>query len=123
TQPVGTASFQVRAREQYFNRDGLMVTVRAQTTSAAQRIFFANDQINSYIDPATLVPFRTELNLVEGKRRFNRVWTVDQERGVAVGDNNERVDVPVGTYDLVSVLYAIRTFDLSPPRRNAVSLM
>lgn len=123
TQPVGTASFQVRARERYFNRDGLMVTVRAQTTAAAQRIFFANDQINSYIDPATLVPFRTELNLVEGKRRFSRVWTVDQERGVAVGDNNQRVDIPVGTYDLVSVLYAIRTFDLSPPRRNAVSLM
>jgi hypothetical protein len=123
TQAVGTASFEVRSRSRYFNRDGLMVTVRAQTTNAAQRIFFANDQINSYLDPATLVPFRSELNLVEGKRRFNRVWTIDQDRGIAVGDNNERVDIPVGTYDLISILYAVRTFDLAPPRRNAISVL
>jgi hypothetical protein len=123
TQPVGTASFQVRSRANYFNRDGLLLTVRAQTTNAAARIFFANDQINSYVNPTTLVPFRSEVNLVEGKRRFNRVWTIDQERGIAVGDNNERVEIPVGTYDLVSILYGVRSLDLAPPTKNAVSLL
>jgi hypothetical protein len=123
TQPVGTATFQVRARSRYFNRDGLLLTVRGQTTNAAQRIFVANDQINSYTDPATLVPFRSEVNQLEGKRRFNRVWTIDQERGIAVGDNGERVEIPVGTYDLASVLYAVRALDLSPGRRNAISLL
>jgi len=123
TQPVGTVSYQVRSRATYFNKDGLMLTLRAQTTNAAQRIFFANDQINSYINPVTLIPFRSEVNLVEGKRRFNRVWTIDQERGTAVGDNGERVEIPVGTYDLVSLLYAVRSLDLTPPRSNAVSLL
>jgi hypothetical protein len=123
TQPVGTATFQVRSRSRYFNRDGLLLTVRGQTTNAAQRIFVANDQINSYTDPATLVPFRSEVNQLEGKRRFNRVWTIDQERGTAVGDNGERVEIPVGTYDLASVLYAVRALDLSPGRRNAISLL
>jgi hypothetical protein len=123
TQPVGTATFQVRARSRYFNRDGLMLTARGQTTNAAQRIFVAIDQITSYTNPATLVPFRSEVNQQEGKRRFNRVWTIDQERGIAVGDNGERVEIPVGTYDLASVLYAVRALDLSPPRRNAVSLL
>ena len=123
TQPVGTASFLVRAHSRYFNRDGLLFTVRAQTTNAAQRMFFANDQISSYVDPATLLPFRTELNLVEGKRRLNRTWAIDQDRGMAVGDNGERTEVPVGTYDLVSVLYAMRSLDLAPPKRNAVSVL
>ncbi len=123
TQPVGTASFLVRAHSRYFNRDGLLFTVRAQTTNAAQRMFFANDQISSYVDPATLLPFRTELNLVEGKRRLNHTWAIDQDRGMAIGDNGERTEVPVGTYDVVSVLYAMRSLDLAPPKRNAVSVL
>ncbi|MEO8434938.1 MAG: DUF3108 domain-containing protein [Pyrinomonadaceae bacterium] len=123
TQPLGTASFQVRAHARYFNRDGLLVTVKAQTTNAAQRIFFANDQINSYVDPSTLLPFRTELNLVEGKLRFNRVWSIDQDRGAAIGDNGVRTDIPVGTFDLVSLLYAVRSLDLTPPKRNALSVL
>lgn len=123
TQPLGTASFQVRARSRYFNRDGLLLTVRAQTTTAAQQLFFANDQINSYVDPSTLLPFRTELNLVEGKRRFNRIWSIDQDRGNAIGDNGERADIPVGTFDLVSLLYAVRSLDLAPPKRHAVSVL
>ncbi|HEY3025414.1 MAG TPA: DUF3108 domain-containing protein, partial [Pyrinomonadaceae bacterium] len=122
-QPVGTASFLIRAHARYFNRDGLLFTVRAQTTNAAQRMFFANDQISSYVDPATLLPFRTELNLVEGNRRLNRTWAIDQDRGLAIGDNGERTEVPVGTYDLVSVLYAMRSLDLAPPKRNAVSVL
>jgi uncharacterized protein DUF3108 len=123
TQPLGTASFQVRPRARYFNRDGLLLTVKAQTTNAAQRVFFANDQINSYVDPLTLLPFRTELNLVEGARRLNRTWSIDQNRGNAIGDNGDRVDLPVGTFDYVSLLYAVRSLDLSPQKRHAVSLM
>ena len=123
TQPVGTASFLIRAHSRYFNRDGLLFTVRAQTTNAAQRMFFASDQISSYVDPATLLPFRTELNLVEGKRRLNRIWAIDQDHGSAIGDKGERTEIPVGTYDVVSVLYAMRSLDLAPPKRNAVSVL
>ena len=123
TQPLGTASFHVRAHARYFNRDGLFLTVRAQTTTAAQRFFVANDQINSYVDPSTLLPFRTELNLVEGKQRLNRIWSIDQDRGAAIGDDGVRADIPVGTFDVVSLLYAIRSLDLTPPKRNALSVL
>ena len=34
-----------------------------------------------------------------------------------------RVVIPVGTHDLVSAFYAIRTFDLSVLRKNAISVM
>ena len=29
----------------------------------------------------------------------------------------------MGTHDLISLIYAIRTFDLSPPKRNAISIL
>jgi hypothetical protein len=122
-QPVGQASFQVRARTKYFNHDGLQLSAKAQTTAAAQRLFFANDQINSYVDPNTLVPFRTDLNLVEGKRRNVQSVTFDQDRGTAMTDKGQRVEIPVGTHDYISVMYALRSFNLAPPKRNAVSLL
>ncbi|HEV7858864.1 MAG TPA: DUF3108 domain-containing protein [Pyrinomonadaceae bacterium] len=122
-QPVGQASFQVRARTTYFNHDGLQLSAKAQTTNAAQKLFYANDQINSYVDPTTLVPFRTDLALVEGQRRKTQTITFDQDRGTAIMDKGQRVEIPVGTHDYISVMYALRSFNLAPPKRNAVSLL
>jgi hypothetical protein len=122
-QAVGTATFQARARARYFNRDGLLLAVKAQTSAAASRIFFANDQINSYVDPNTLLPFRTELNLIEGRNRTNQILTIDQDRGNAVTDKGVAIEIPVGTHDYVSILYALRSFNLAPPKRNAVTIL
>lgn len=122
-QPAGTASFQVRSRGKYFNRDGFLLTVRAQTTSTVQRLFFASDQINSYVDSSTLLPFRTELALIEGSRRSNQTLSIDQDHGALITGSGQRIEVPVGTHDYVSALYALRSFDLAPPKRNAVSLI
>jgi hypothetical protein len=93
------------------------------TTGAGQRLFPVNDQINSYVDAATLLPFRTELRLQENRRRNSWVVTADQDRGVALFDDQTRLEIPVGTHDLISVLYALRSFDLTPPKRNAVSIL
>lgn len=129
SQPIASASFQVRQRARYFNRDGLLLAVKAQTLAAAARIFFANDQINSYVDPNTLLPFRTELNLVEGQRRTQQVMTIDQDRGTVTTDKGRSIEIPVGTHDYVSVLYALRLFNLTPSnnatsqKQNAVSLL
>ncbi len=122
-QPVGTISFAVRARGRYFNLNGLFFSASAQTSGALARAFPVGDQVNSYVDPATLLPFRTELSMSEGKHRTNRSYNLNQNRGAAVSDSRERIDIPVGTHDLVSLVYAIRTFSLTPPKRNAISIM
>jgi hypothetical protein len=120
---VGSLTFAVTARGRYFNRDGLLITVTAQTNGAGGRLFFVNDKILSYVDPETLLPFRTEMNLAEGKWRNTRVYTVDQDRGAVITDKNQRIEIPVGTHDLISAIYALRTFDLSPKRQNAISIL
>jgi hypothetical protein len=122
-QAFGTLSLQVRARAKYFGRDGLLLAGKAQTVGAAQRIVIVNDQINSYVDVATLVPFRTEVQMQEGRRRVNQTFTIDQTRGTASTDKGVRIEIPVGTHDFISVFYALRSFNLAPPKRNAVSLL
>ncbi|HEX8473958.1 MAG TPA: DUF3108 domain-containing protein [Pyrinomonadaceae bacterium] len=122
-QPVGTAALQVRARARYFNRDGLLLSSVMSTSGTGQTLFPVSDQITSYVDATSLLPFRSELRLQEGRRRANWTVSVDQDRGTALFDDGTRLEIPVGTHDLISVLYALRSFDLTPPKRNAVSLL
>jgi hypothetical protein len=120
---VGTATFQVRGRSRYFNRDGLLLTVKAQTTGTVARVFVANDQINTYVDPKALLPYRIELNLIEGKRRKNQTLTINQDTGAAAISGGQTISLPVGTHDYLSFFYALRTFNLTPQRRNAISIL
>ena len=121
--PVGRATFQVRARSKYFNQDGLLFTVTAQTTNALQTLFVANEMISSYVDPETLLPFQTELNLSEGRTRVNTKLTINQDYGRATTEKGERIEIPVGTHDYLSFFYVLRTFDLTIGKRSAISIL
>jgi hypothetical protein len=121
--PVAATNFQVKSRAKFFNKDGLLLTIVAKTNGVLAKLFSANDLINSYVDPSTLVPFRTELQLQEGNRRVNEIVTIDQDRGTALNDKGKKIEIPVGTHDILSVFYALRAFNLNPPKRNAVSLL
>ncbi len=122
-QPIATAAFQVRARQKYFERDGLLFTVNAQTTNALQKLFVANDLMSSYVDPKTLLPFRTEFMFNEGRHRSASKLTINQEYGTATGEQGEKIDIPIGTHDYLSYFYLARTFKLSPGKRNALSIL
>lgn len=121
--PVGQATFQVRARSKYFNQDGLLFTVNAQTTNALQSLFVANEIISSYVDPQTLLPFQTELNLSEGRTRVNTKLTINQNYGRATTEKGDRIEIPVGTHDYLSFFYVLRTFNLTIDKRSAISIL
>lgn len=121
--PLGMASFQVRGRSRYFERDGLLLTVTAQTTGAAARLFVARDQIESYVDPKSLLPYRTSMNLAEGQRRLTQILTTNQDTGTVTSDKGLRIEIPVGTHDYVSFFYVIRTLTPLTGKRSAVSML
>jgi hypothetical protein len=121
--PLGSASFQVRGRQRYFDRDGLFLTVTAQTTGAASRVFVARDQIDSYVDPRALLPYRTVMNLSEGQRRLNQTLSFNQETGAATSDQGLRIEVPAGTHDYLSFFYVLRTINLVPGKKSAISML
>ena len=121
--PVARATFQVRARAKYFNQNGLWFTVSAQTTNALQSLFVANEEISSYVDPETLLPFQTELNLSEGRTRVNTKLTIKQDYGRATTEKGERIDIPIGTHDYLSYFYVLRTFSLTVNKVTAISIL
>jgi len=107
----------------YFNRDGFLFNAVLQTAGAGAELFPVNDQFSSYVDPSTLLPFRAEQALAEGKRRARFVVSSDQGAGAALFDDGTRVEVPVGTHDLLSVFFAMRSFDLTPGKTTNVALL
>lgn len=121
--PLGLASFQVRGRSRYFERDGVYLTVTAQTTGAAAALFIAKDQIDSYVDPKALLPYRTVMNLAEGQRRLSQTLAINQDTGIATSDKGARIEIPVGTHDYVSLFYVLRTFNLTLKKRSAISVL
>ena len=123
TAPLGLATFQVKARSRYFERDGLYVSATAQTTGAAARLFTANDVLESYLDPQSLLPYRTVINRVEGRNQIHQTLTVDQNRGSATTDKGQRIEIPIGTHDYLSLFYVVRTFSITPSKRNAIPLL
>jgi hypothetical protein len=122
-QAVGKIAFQVRPRNRYFDHDGLLLTVTAETTNAAQRLFFAQDVLSSYVEPQTLLPFRTEIQIAEGNRRGKEILNINQDYGTATNEQGRKIEMPVGTHDYLSIFYAVRSMNLTPPKRNAVSLL
>lgn len=121
--PVGTATYQVRARSKYFDHDGFQFTVNAQTTNALQKLFVATDLISSYVDPKTLLPFHTEFTFSEGRHRFKSKLAINQDYGTATTDSGTRIEIPVGTHDYLSFFYVLRTLNLNPPKRSALSIL
>jgi hypothetical protein len=120
---LGQATFQVKGRSRYFDRDGVYLTVTAQTTAAAARIFVARDQVDSYVDPKGLLPYRTVMNMAEGQRRLVQTLTFSQDVGTVTSDKGARIDIPVGTHDYLSFFYALRTFNLTPAKRSAIAML
>jgi len=121
--PVARVTYQVRARSKYFNQEGLLFTVSAQTTNALQSLFVANEVISSYVDPETLLPFQTELNLSEGRTRVNTKLVIKQDYGRATTEKGERIDIPIGTHDYLSYFYVLRTFSLTVKKVTAISIL
>lgn len=120
---VGMATFHVRARSKYFDHDGFQFTVSAQTTNALQTLFVASDSMSSYVDPTSLLPFRTEMIFNEGRHRFSSKLTINQDYGTATTESGNRIEIPVGTHDYLSLFYVLRTLSLSPPKRSALSIL
>lgn len=120
---VGTATFQVRSKSKFFDHDGFQFALNAQTTNALQKLFVASDTIVSYVDPKTLLPFHAEFTFNEGRRRFSSKLAINQDYGTANTESGARIEIPVGTHDYLSFFYVLRTLNLNPPKRSAVSIL
>jgi hypothetical protein len=112
---VGIATLQVKKQAIYFGRDGIQFTYTSQTKDQTIKLFGTNEQINTYVNPTSLLPFKIEIG-------SDITLTLDQNNEKALTNSNQTIKIPNGTHDLISIIYALRCVDLKPPRKKVVPI-
>lgn len=111
-QKIGDVRFEIKERKQLAGRDSVLLSATAQPFNNS-KIFAAGDKIESYIDPSYVVPLKQEIKLNGALTNFNQSLSFDQERGAVITAQGLHADIPVGTFDPLSFIYALRAFRFS----------
>jgi Protein of unknown function (DUF3108) len=112
-QLIANVNLQARERKALMSRDSLLLNASITNLGAGKSIFNLSDTVNSWVNPETLAPMQTELRLTGLFASRSQTVQFDQTNGAAVYGGATRVDVPVGTHDVLSLAYAIRSFNLT----------
>ncbi|MEO8573068.1 MAG: DUF3108 domain-containing protein [Pyrinomonadaceae bacterium] len=113
-QPVARMRIAAKERKQFNGLDSLVLEATFSDVRAASP-FAAGDFIRAYVNPDTLAPRQFEMKFAGALRAFSNTAKFDPAgNAVTVGTN--RIDVPVGTHSVLSLLYAARSFNLKPSR-------
>ena len=77
--------------------------------------FAAGDFVRAYVNPETLAPRQLEMKFAGSLRAISKVVKFAQD-GSSITFGSTPVDAPVGTHSILSLLYALRSFNLKPSR-------
>lgn len=115
-QPLATMAFEVGERKQIDGRDTLLLSATVTGVDRPNPLLRPGDTLLAQVEPETLAPRSTEGRFAGGLAVLNQAATFDQRTGVSFG--GKTVDAPVGTHSLLSLFYAMRSFNLQFSRDN-----
>ena len=115
-QMVGLATLQAKERKLFSGQDSLLLTATVTGSEPRQQIFKLNDSIRAQVNPLSIAPQQIELKLSGALAAFNQQITFDQRTGRATGSKSNQTEIPVGTHSVLSLAYAIRSFNLKPSK-------
>ncbi|MBP6004877.1 MAG: DUF3108 domain-containing protein [Pyrinomonadaceae bacterium] len=111
-QPIATVRFEARERKQFQGKDSLKLVATVTAIEQGNRAFALGDSITSQVDPETLAPYQVEIKFGGALKTFNQTANIDPRTGSILFAGTNAVDAPVGTHSLLSLIYAMRSFNL-----------
>ncbi len=109
---VGKAVFEVRQKGILGKSPVFEFFGEASSLGAARTLITVNDQLSSFALVDSLLPVRTDLRLREGKRSKQTTANYDWAKNQASLSSGTKTDIRPGTYDLLSLFYAVRASEL-----------
>lgn len=113
-QKIGTIQFDISDRKLFQGRDAVNITAKVVNTT--DPFLPAGSSFTSYIHPQYLTPFRSEIRAAGTLIKFSNILNFDQDRGMVTTEKASSFEIPVGSYDLLSLAYALRTFRIENAR-------
>ncbi len=111
-QSIGLIALQAKERREVLGKDSLLLTATISGVDQANQIFKLNDSVKAQVDPYTLTPHSVELAFSGSLTNYNAVVLFDPIANAITINNTKRIDSPVGTHNVLSLLYAMRSFNL-----------
>jgi len=122
TRQVANVQLSAAARKKISGEDSLLLSASVISGEQGNGVFSNGDMVIARVNPESLVPFELSARLSGPLAFLNQTVKFDQKSGM-INTGGGRVDGPVGTHNILSLLYAIRSFNLSPSKdlRNPVN--
>ena len=115
-QIVGNIRLEAKERKLFSNQDSLLLMATITASAAGNRVFTTGDGIKANVNPDSIAPQQIEIKFTGDLSAFNQTTRFDQMTGVASLNGVNRIEIPVGTHSILSLIYAIRSFNLKPSK-------
>ncbi|MFN7931640.1 MAG: DUF3108 domain-containing protein, partial [Blastocatellia bacterium] len=104
---------EVAGQGAFFGQQGFQVRTKVSTVGYVRSLFTEVDnQYTSYIDARTMLPYRADNTTRQGKTNEDDTISIDQQRRIARYSDQSELALPADTFDLPSLVYALRLRDL-----------
>lgn len=113
---IAAITLQAKERKQFLGEDSLLLTALVTASEQSNQILNLNDGIRAQVNPETLSPKQIDLKFSGFFSTYNQTTVFDQRTGTALYDGTNRMEIPVGTHSILSLVYAIRSFNLKPSK-------
>lgn len=110
--PVAALSLAAVERKLVQKKDSLLLAATVTGTQPGNTVFQTGDSLAVQVDPDTLAPFSYVSKFAGGVPGLNQTVTFDQKNGNISFGAKDPYDGPIGTHSLLSLFYAMRSFNL-----------
>ncbi len=115
-QPVAKFVLQAAERKEFLKKDSLLLTATVTEAAPGSRLLLLGDQVKAYVNPETLGPRKLDINLTGTLGNFSQSVSFDERSNLITFKGTNQIEAPVGTHNILSLLYAIRSFNLKPSK-------
>ena len=113
---IGQITFSARERTRVKGVDTLLLNATVTGIEQGTTEFKLGDTVTAQVDPDTLSPRSFESKLATPYPGLNPSVTFDPVSGQIVFGVKAEVDGPIGTHSILSLVYAMRSFNLKPSK-------
>lgn len=113
---LGAVTLSAKERKLIGSKDSLVLNALVSRTEPGAEIFRQSNGFKSNVDPEVLVPYDVDVKFDGPLAAFSQSAKFNQQNSSIVVTGGERIDAPVGTHNILSLVYAMRLFNLNPSK-------
>lgn len=115
---LGSLVLRAESRQLYDGRDGLKLSAKFVNILEPAGVFGNGGEVVTIVDPLTLSPRRLDIKLSGQLASMNQTALFDDRTNSVSFGAARRIEAPVGTHNILSLIYATRSFNLKPSRSS-----